>query len=118
MTRYDLLSVNVGASSMNLLLCRTLVAVSMVILLYAVIHGILTSEPSALVYPRIHIAYLCLLGAGYFICRQREIDWCKRPEKLRKLRSAKKLLLVGFAAAVVLLGADLYEPFLGTSLGT
>ena len=89
----------------------------MLISLYAVIHGILAGEPRAIVYPKFDVALLCLMCAGHFICKQREVDWRERPEKLRKLRLAKKLSSVGFAAVVVLLGADLYDHFWATSLG-
>ncbi len=44
-----------------------------------------------------------LLGAGWLAMAQRRIDWADRPEKLRKLKYAKPLLVLGIGLMTAVL---------------
>ncbi len=105
---------------MNLLLYRALCAVSMGIVAYATIHLILAGGPRGApnFLVQMDVAAAFLLGACYFIFKQREVDWSERPEKLRKLRLGIQLLRVGTLLYFVILCASLYDHFWATSLGT
>lgn len=104
---------------MSLRRYRTLCAVSMGIVTYATIHLILAGGPRGApnFLLQMDAACACLLGAGYFVCRQREEDWRDRPEKLRKLRLGMQLLRVGALLYPVVLGATLYDRFWATGPG-
>jgi uncharacterized iron-regulated membrane protein len=105
---------------MNLLLYRTLCGVSMAIVVYATIHLVMAGgsrgAPNFLL--QIDGACALLVGAGYFMWKQRAVDWLERPEKLRKLRLAKPLFGMGILLLLIALGASLYDRFWATSLVT
>lgn len=105
---------------MNVLRYRALCAVAMGIVVYALSHLILSGGPRGAPNFLLQMDAACalLLGAGYLGCKQRELDWSERPEKLRKLRQGKQLFVVATVLYLIALGATLYDRFWATSLGT
>jgi hypothetical protein len=95
---------------MNMLLYRTFAAVAIVIAVYATVHLILAGGPQGApnFLVQMYVGLVLLLGGAYFCVRQREVDWRERPEKLRSVRIAKQLLLVGASLMLVATVANLW----------
>ena len=104
---------------MYVLRYRILCAISIVIVVCATIHMILAGGPQGApnFLLQMDVALGFLFGAGHFVCKQRELDWFDRPEKLRKLRLAKQLVGIGIVLYFGVLAASLYDRFSAPGLG-
>jgi hypothetical protein len=109
--RVHLFLSKLGGAAMNLVLYRTLCAVSVLIVLYATLHLILAGRPrgSPNHLLQITVSAAFFLGAAHVAGKQRELDWRDRPDKLRKLRLAERLVLVAAVVLFVAFWAFLYD---------